>query len=116
MVAQAIQELILKVEGLEAVNWKQYIPSFNDGDACEFGLGEVTFKFQTIDDEGDNEDGFLCTYAMKRLGLSDKQDQCGEISNFINSIPEEMLESIFNSNASVTIRKNGKVEVDDYYV
>jgi hypothetical protein len=50
----ALDEL-LAIPGVEAVRWQQYTPYFNDGEACEFGVGEPLVKLAG-DDE--NEDGW----------------------------------------------------------
>ncbi len=52
----AIREGLLRVmelEGASSVYWTQYTPYFNDGDPCEFHVGE--FAFPTTKDYGDYE-------------------------------------------------------------
>ena len=51
--------------GATAIRWRQYTPYFNDGDPCEFGVGETTFRFDdTAEDEGDYGDGFDSHYRF----------------------------------------------------
>lgn len=50
---------------VESIRWEQYTPYFNDGDACEFGFGELSVRFVGGDEEaGDNGDGFLSLYEL----------------------------------------------------
>jgi hypothetical protein len=37
----AAVDLLLATEGVAGIKWDQYIPYFNDGEPCEFGVGEV---------------------------------------------------------------------------
>lgn len=67
-----------------AVRWRQYTPYFNDGDPCEFGVGEFgvkiakeegeKFEYLLVEDddfdeddedqEGDYGDGFISDYGL----------------------------------------------------
>jgi hypothetical protein len=82
---------VIKDERVEAVKWRQYTPYFNDGDPCEFGVHEPTFKFTGVDidpEDTDYGDGFMSTYSFdyhpelkKMLGApsrSWKADEKGE--------------------------------------
>lgn len=56
-VLASLQAIITGGAGVEAVRWNQYIPGFNDGDACEFTLGELEVRFsQEIQKEYKNEE------------------------------------------------------------
>lgn len=51
---------LIESDDIAAIRWTQFTPYFNDGDVCEFSLGDVSFKVDPDDDEsGDNGDGFL---------------------------------------------------------
>lgn len=51
---------LLNHPNVEAVRWEQYTPYFNDGDVCEFSVGEPEYKFAGVnEDAGDYEDGFV---------------------------------------------------------
>src|SRR5690348_1020347 len=50
-------------KGVKAIAWSQYTPYFNDGEACEFGVGDIAFTSNSKvvsawldDDAGDQED------------------------------------------------------------
>lgn len=67
-------DAVLAVPGIEAVRWQQYTPSFNDGEACEFGVRNTQVKIvgDKIDEETDDDDyeeseygnGFRVTYDL----------------------------------------------------
>lgn len=54
--------------GVESVKWHQYTPSFNDGEPCEFTVGEFRVRPINADEdseEGEYEDGFLTVYDIR---------------------------------------------------
>jgi len=86
------------------VKWTQFVPFYNDGDACVFSLNSV-YTFATkeafekadgslYDDEGAEE----CYGVEPRTSLS-------EI--------EEMLESIFGEHAQVAVTRTS-IETEEY--
>ncbi|MGW4240884.1 hypothetical protein [Nocardia sp. NPDC004722] len=54
-------DAMLAFAEVEAIRWHQYTPYFNDGDACEFGFGDVLVKWVGQDNGGDYGDGFFST-------------------------------------------------------
>jgi uncharacterized Zn finger protein len=42
---------------IKMIFWRQYTPYFNDGDACEFSVGDVNF-YTEEDRDSDEEDGW----------------------------------------------------------
>ena len=110
--------------GLIGVKWNQYTPYFNDGDPCEFHVGEIYLKFSnTPDDAGDYEDGFIGTWELKeKIGddydypneLAKKQGALiEEISSFINNIPEEFMEIAFGDHKQIIVTADS-LEVEEY--
>lgn len=57
-----ILQPLLEHPKVEAIRWQQYTPYFNDGDACEFRVGESYVKLVGHDEGGDYDDGFLNSY------------------------------------------------------
>jgi hypothetical protein len=51
-----------------SIKWEQYTPYFNDGDVCEFSVGEVRFRIDPESEDGDYDDGFLSTYDVQLKG------------------------------------------------
>lgn len=66
-------DALLGQPGVHSVRWRQYTPYFNDGDACEFGIGEAYVRLASADDVvaddeeecGDYEDGYIGTWEMR---------------------------------------------------
>src|SRR4051812_40042058 len=68
-------DAILAVPGVEAVRWQQYAPSWNDGEACEFGVNGASVKIagDKVDEEpedgedyyeSENGNGFRTSYDL----------------------------------------------------
>ena len=85
---------------LENFGWTQYIPYFNDGDPCEFGLYEILYN-----DEIDSDNSL-------------KKATCEEIKEFVRSLfktkASEALEEHFGSYAKIKIDRNLEIEVSDF--
>lgn len=47
------KEFFEKNPGITGVVWTQYTPYFNDGDTCEFSVGDATFTNAPVDELGD---------------------------------------------------------------
>ena len=52
-------------KGVKAIAWQQYTPYFNDGEPCEFGVGDLSFTSNPVvaadwlnEDAGDEEDRY----------------------------------------------------------
>ncbi len=113
--------------GIVAVRWRQYTPYFNDGDSCEFGLGDVYFMLEGGDEEsGDYDDGFIDSYHLpytydkedrKKIYNNEEDTKKAEfmdkISKFVESIPLDILETLFGDHAVVTLDKGG-FDVEHY--
>lgn len=67
------KEIFEQNPDLLAVRWHQYTPYFNDGDPCEFGVGEPYFRIAGFEDENDweysdedddGEYGYVSSYSL----------------------------------------------------
>lgn len=45
-IGASLQALIAKYPLVEAIQWTQYTPGFNDGDPCLFGVNDLHFKLR----------------------------------------------------------------------
>lgn len=61
----AALDAVLAVEGVESVVWDQYVPYFNDGEACEFGWGEIRVTL-SAEFAGEEEEDFEGDYGTGR--------------------------------------------------
>ena len=51
LLKESFNEFLAKYPYIEKIEWEQYVPYFNDGDACEFGLSEVSIYFNDSNEE-----------------------------------------------------------------
>lgn len=111
-------DAVLAVPGVEAVKWNQYTPYFNDGEPCEFGIGEAYVRITGQDEEaGDNEDGFIGSYEMANYdrdirrtiakaeytGVFPAYDALASAMEHF----EEFLSESFGDHAEITATKSG---------
>lgn len=118
-----LKKLSKEIEGLEAIQWQQYTPYFNDGDACTFRVSGPTFKFsESEEDAGDYEDGFEDLWSInynrgkKNLKEHPQTKQLEVISEMIeDDAMEEILLDLYGDHMEITfIVKTGKIEAEEY--
>ncbi|MEU7863453.1 hypothetical protein [Nonomuraea sp. NPDC049141] len=54
---------LIESSRVEAVQWTQYTPYFNDGDVCEFSVGEAEIKVNDLPEEANEDAGFHAVYS-----------------------------------------------------
>jgi len=110
------------IPNLEAIRWRQYIPYFNDGDECTFGVHEPSYKFTDSDELGYADDGFMdlweIGWAIKEGNLDFEltEEQNGlirDVNGKLQGEYENLLEAIFGSHAEITVFPD-RVEVEEY--
>jgi hypothetical protein len=120
---KALNELLMDFfatnTDVEALQWTQYTPYFNDGDSCNFSVHEPEVKFfegkspKEIAADEDNSDygrqGFVSRYSIPEGTL---RESVRELSNTLSSI-EDVLEEALGDHLEVTATRNG-VEVSEY--
>lgn len=107
-----LKELFVRYPDIKIIRWTQYIPSFNDGDACEFSIGEIIVSnYEDVSEYGEwegeeSEPSDLVAYVSNK--------DVDAITSFINShAGEEILEFAFGVNVSVKVTADG-ITIDDY--
>lgn len=109
---EAIAQLMKEVPAVDQVRWHQYTPYFNDGDACEFGIGAVTYKFDSSiefsEERQENglcmdDEGFVDEFELEVSdGFTKKQLKAlATFSDQINAVTP-LLEKAFGDHAQVT--------------
>jgi hypothetical protein len=96
---------------VKTIYWAQWVPGFNDGDACEFTVGDIGFTHvpaSEVDgpyfaDEYEGPDHEFSAEAERDMDA---------VADFISSLKEH-LEYAFDSNAFVRITRDG-VQVEEY--
>lgn len=112
--------------GAEAVKWHQYTPSFNDGDPCEFTVGEFYVRpVGTPEDsyDGEYEDGYLTDWDFRwdsTIGhtrpVADDLKALYEALSELNGKSghfEIFLEDTFGNGSEIVAKADG-FEVDYY--
>lgn len=101
---EEFQPLFKKYPQVLAVQWNQYTPSWNDGDACTFGVNTARIK---VEKGGD----FLEDYEFEDDDLNAKVAE--EFENLRSIIEEEIFLITFGDGVDVTISRNGRIKVED---
>jgi hypothetical protein len=116
--------LVMEMEhapaSVHGFRWRQYTPSFNDGDPCVFEVHSP----ELIDEHG-GEISFYEAYEwtsdrkkIRAKGATDEQwsgfEFSDRITKLIESQPEEMLEDVYGNGSTVTVTRSG-VDVEEYY-
>jgi len=94
-----ITSFFFEATGLQVVIWDQYIPTFNDGDPCNFTIGEVTFVRENFDPEdlmsaSEYEAGHYNSVSTWSTSTDPLKDACKAFNSFIHrnkNIVEELF-------------------------
>ena len=111
-VKEELTVLFEKFPELEAVRWNQYTPYFNDGDPCEFRVGDLTYKLAGDDESGDYEDGFQDVWIEDDDQYKAMKEAISGTSDKFNSL-EDVLLVAFGDHQQITATRNG-VAVEEY--
>ncbi len=136
---EKFKEFFTKFPEIKAINWSQYIPSFNDGDACSFTFSGLHFVFKETkeskkinqaedseeleedsEDEDSNEPEGLSTWDYKyeseqgNLEMNkDLYDAMKELESLLSS-HEDLLEDLFEVHVKVMATRKG-FSTEEYY-
>jgi len=118
VVGEVFAEFFAANPTVKVVHWAQYTPYFNDGDVCEFGVGDFYYNLETdeFDGEGDGDDDGGDGKTGYRYA-SDWRDDVSPVekavANLRKVLPEDVLEVAFGDHTSVNATKDG-FEVESY--
>ncbi len=105
---------------VKALRWTQYTPYFNDGEPCEFGLGEITVLpagLSPLEEYeggiGENEDNFVDHYydEFPQSALTAFKSLVEAFHSY--QFNDALLE-LFGDHATVTIWPGKTIEVEFY--
>jgi len=103
-VVELFKSLFEAFEQVSCVRWRQYTPSFNDGEPCTFRISGPEVFIGDPDEENE------VSWADKTpLGLAVK-----ELENSFDGY-SAVLEEIFGDGYEIKVLRDGRVEVNDYY-
>lgn len=133
-----LKELMKANPLLVGMRWHQYVPSFNDGDACEFSIAGPDFKFDESingaslskkadedDEDYDSDEGWVDEYEVEDF-LKEKTDvlnfeKLADLKVAVKSAEavfaelshmETELENMFGQGVQVIVTASG-VETED---
>jgi hypothetical protein len=112
---------------VHAVTWTQYTPWFNDGEACEFSLGEVYLRFVGAEDDDNylpdqSEIDWLIQRGEDPKKIESKQALANNIElhsdfdsilSYLNNTPEYLLNDLFGDHVQVIVNKDG-IKTESY--
>lgn len=131
------ENVFTKFPEVESIRWAQYTPYFNDGDACEFGLGQFYFGIskeqdhtlfadeacEDIDEDDESKD-VTYVYNFGKYDYSSRttvyptkrheelQDALRQVEGACQDL-EDVLGSTFGDHVQITVTRN-KIEVEDH--
>lgn len=102
-----------------AIGWVQYTPYFNDGEPCEFSVGDLHAFPKSKEDEGSVDDSFYekpwvyCYGSGKETGFS--PETWGALVDLRRTLQscEDELEAVFGDSVKVTVTASG-VDIEFY--
>lgn len=142
MFDKGVMRLFEKHPELHIISWKQYVPSFNDGDPCTFSMHDqcvngITENGYTSDDdmtdylnEDDNPDvldkveafqeaaGKIIEgveYSKHEEAIAAAYPWFADVFKFLNAFTPGDYESMFDSNAEIHITRDEGVISSEYY-
>ena len=129
---EVTKDLFESVPELESISWNQYVPTFNDGDPCEFTKSNLYFilddKYsdsvnKEVDEEefesDDEYEDHTTIYSIENnINVEMKSRKLMRKFNddiFESEIFDEVLETLFGSDVTITINRDGKMTKENYY-
>jgi hypothetical protein len=98
---------------ISKVTWRQFTDSFNDGDACTFGVHELMGYGVETEGQDDDEDrqfeSWSYEYAAEHAVSESDFKLFKEISSLQATLPEELMNIIYGDGFEITVSKDGVV-------
>lgn len=92
-----------KYPNLEAFQWNQYTPYFNDGDECTFGVNECYYIKCTEDEE--------LVEVYEKDGYTNIAE---DINKILFKIDDDSMRTMFGDHVEIELYKDGKIKIDEY--
>ncbi len=108
------QEVFQKNPRLLSFSWRQYIPSFNDGDACTFTVNTDYPNINGLseyDSYKNEKDEVFVDSPLTPLEV----EQLRQTVAWFLGIYQHHLEQWFGANVEVTVRRDGGITTHEYY-
>lgn len=109
-VAALCRKFFAEHPSVKAIGWTQYTPHHNDGDPCEFGIGEFYactkdgVDFAEVTDIHDEEDGeFRSSYSIR----DEDKRTAAALDRMSRSASDEVFEAAFGDHVMVIATPEG---------
>lgn len=117
-IKNSLKEFFSAFPCIESIQWTQYTPYFNDGDACEFGVNNVQIKFvDGFVNTGESEGHIDPEYELDELEIDGKlKNQLMKATSALDDNFDDMseiLKEAFGDHVEITVTKN-EVTVESY--
>lgn len=114
---EATKSIFEELPALGMIAFPVYTPVWNDGDECNFTIGEVGFFNEIAAEnlEEIREESFYDVYENEEYVLDSPESDkmCSLFAEFLNQMSHS-IEGIYGTNSIFYILKNGEIIVDDY--
>jgi hypothetical protein len=118
---EAFKELFESHPVLEAVQWEQYTPYFNDGDSCTFSVNDMYPVFvltedqkKILGDEADTEDAGELWYDfeygdLKKTMTPEQKAASKALTKLVKDLGDmdDTLEDLFGDHVAIRATKRG---------
>lgn len=101
------------------IEWEQYTPYFNDGDACTFSVNEPQLYKHLCDDECDDPICFNVQEFYMPLDHSEcnefnlDEKKCRDLYKLFNSLPTDFFEFVFGDHVKIRINHDGSYDISE---
>lgn len=108
---------------LQSFGWRQYTPYFNDGDTCTFNVyndeltvnGEEDLGMWDHEQWSDPEYKWKPDYAEYGFeSIEEIQKVAKDLHELMSSFEEEDYELMFGDHCTVTVNRDGSVDIEEY--
>lgn len=124
---KAIKSFLDAHPEVESVRWQMWIPGFNDGDPCEFTVGDPRVRLyerleadEELEDDEDLDEEWQeawdLGYDSKQAGKPEPKELIkgmGQLSELFGEA-EDALRATFGVNVQVTVGRDGEAQVEEY--
>lgn len=116
LLAEMLQKFFTVCPEIQTITWYQYVPSFNDGDPCEFTMGSVEFSYELYgsdNDEGWDGDSFSVSGHINHKNLDPVvYSACVAVSDTIRNM-DDTLQAMLGDNLSIYVTRGG-IQTEEY--
>lgn len=115
LLKEELQSIFEAVPELETLSWRQYTPSFNDGSPCVFQVYgfDATFNVAVLGEEPG--------YEFSEVAYHDGDPVIDRTRKAIKTLEklaadmDDIFAASFDDGCTVTAKRNGTFETEEYY-